>query len=148
MNSCADCGCEIRPVSTRCRTCAGLMRRAPRSHHSGYARVFRPGHPLARKDGYVALHRFVVYEAGVDVPPGYHVHHKNGNRSDNRLTNLEVISASAHSRHHVGATATNQYGTFPVLREPEARRAREAAKRARKRGRDWSPWAVHGKCGV
>ena len=29
------------------------------------------------------------------------VHHKNGNKADNRLENLEVMSLSDHTRHHV-----------------------------------------------
>lgn len=33
-------------------------------------------------------------------PKGYHVHHKNENRSDNRIENLELIERSRHLRHH------------------------------------------------
>jgi hypothetical protein len=57
---------------------------------SGYVRVFEPSHPLANADGYVLQHRKVVYDAGIEIPPGAHVHHLNRNRADNRLENLAV----------------------------------------------------------
>ena len=57
------------------------------------------------KTGYVAEHRYVVYEAGVEIPVGHHVHHLNHNKLDNRLENLEVLSNSEHiSKHHRRST--------------------------------------------
>ena len=35
-----------------------------------------------------------------NCPKGYHVHHKNEDTLDNRLENLEIISASDHIKHH------------------------------------------------
>ena len=102
-----------------------------------YIGIFRPGHPLASRDGYVLEHRLVVYEAGVAVPPGSHVHHLNHDKTDNRLENLVVLRAGDHHRHHIALTGevTNQYGTFPVITDPEARRLRsiEHCRRARAR---------------
>jgi len=37
-----------------------------------------------------------------------HVHHKNGNRRDNRLENLEVMSSSEHSREHMSPFIAKQ----------------------------------------
>jgi len=34
-----------------------------------------------------------------------HVHHKNGNRSDNRPENLELMSASEHAKEHIAPRA-------------------------------------------
>lgn len=66
-----------------------------------YKTVYKPGHPLADKQGRVATHRFVWFEANGVIPNGFHVHHKNGDMFDNRVENLEILSASSHSRHHV-----------------------------------------------
>jgi len=87
----------------------------------GYIDIWIPSHPLARSDGYVAVHRKVLYDAGVDVPLDAHVHHINGDRHDNRIENLEVLTASEHARHHINALdmIVNQSGTWPK-RVPDA----------------------------
>lgn len=106
---------------------------------NGYIELLVPGHPLATARGYVLEHRFVVYQAGISVPTGYHIHHKNGVKKDNQLENLEVVKAGDHGRLHAVArgAVTNQYGTFPVLTDEVDRRARNtrrcAAYQRRKR---------------
>ena len=70
----------------------------------GYVDLYRPGHPLARRDGYVFEHRLVLFEAGVAIPPRFQVHHRNGVRDDNRLENLGVIRIDAHTRLHAVAS--------------------------------------------
>lgn len=45
-------------------------------------------------------HRVVWEEAHGPIPKGYHVHHRNGDITDNRLENLELMSAGDHTRHH------------------------------------------------
>lgn len=46
-------------------------------------------------------HRFVWEQAYGPIPPNHVVHHKNGNKSDNRLENLELLTLSDHAKHHV-----------------------------------------------
>lgn len=48
----------------------------------------------------IRLHREVWQDANGPIPEGWHVHHKNGDKLDNRLENLELIPISEHSRHH------------------------------------------------
>jgi hypothetical protein len=67
---------------------------------TGYVRVKRPGHPEADAAGWAFEHRVVAHDALGPIPPGFHVHHKNHDRSDNRLENLEVVSPSEHHARH------------------------------------------------
>lgn len=52
-----------------------------------------------RRDGEL-LHRRVYIDAHGNPGPGWHVHHRNHDRHDNRLTNLEARVAGDHLAHH------------------------------------------------
>ena len=64
---------------------------------NGYARVRMPSHPKADNRGYVREH-VLVWERhhGVSLPKGWHVHHKNGDKLDNRPENLEAMTHQKH----------------------------------------------------
>jgi hypothetical protein len=98
----------------------------PRIMPSGYVRVWAPGHPVANKDGYALEHRKVLHDAGVTLLPGHHVHHLNGDKTDNRFENLRQVKADDHARSHAieAGVVTNQYGVFPVAQTPEEQLAR------------------------
>lgn len=133
---CSECGrrCQGR----MCADCRGWG--GPRPHAAGYRRVWCPGHPMAGKDGYALEHRKVLHDAGIEVPPDAHVHHLNGIKDDNRLSNLRVMEPEDHHREHlsVGARVINQYGTWQVLTPEERRerqRQRNRARREKERAR-------------
>ena len=59
-------------------------------------------HPKStRSDGYIQEHRLIIEEYfGRDLRSGEDVHHINGNKQDNRLTNLVVMDRGVHMRMH------------------------------------------------
>ena len=52
------------------------------------------------------LHREMYkFYTGQEIPQGYHVHHKDGNKDNNTMENFELLSNSEHSRRHGKETA-------------------------------------------
>lgn len=119
-SSCPCCGkerwVELRKASRTCKSC--WKKGKPSNHRSeaqreegldrgtiidrcGYcALLLSPNHPffpMARQAGYVFEHRLVVAQAiGRCLLPSEIVHHKNRDKKDNRLENLELVSREEH----------------------------------------------------
>ncbi|MBE5753456.1 MAG: HNH endonuclease [Clostridiales bacterium] len=66
----------------------------------GYKQVYRPGSPSARKNGYAPEHRYNYESKYGPVSRGHVVHHINGNKRDNRVSNLKDMRKNEHDRHH------------------------------------------------
>ena len=67
----------------------------------GYEDIYKPHHPNAKANGYIAEHRFIMSEF-LDRPLKKHefVHHINHNRLDNRLENIILMDSVEHNRMH------------------------------------------------
>lgn len=77
------------------------------------------------RHGGITMHRYVWQKHNGEIQPGMHVHHIDGDKSNNRIENLELLTASDHSIHHGG---TNPW----VKSEANKRQILEAGKLAKK----------------
>lgn len=67
----------------------------------GYLYILRPDHPSADTTGYIAQHRAIIEDRlGRYLGSDEHVHHKDGNKANNEIENLEVLLKSEHHRLH------------------------------------------------
>ena len=65
-----------------------------------YALHKRTGYHHGSAKGSRLLHRDMWEAANGPVPDGFVVHHVNGDKLDNRLANLDLMSIADHSSHH------------------------------------------------
>lgn len=67
----------------------------------GYVQVLVKGHPRADLNGYVFEH-IVVWEncTGIPVQKGFVVHHLDGNKQNNDISNLCLMTFGGHSTYH------------------------------------------------
>lgn len=71
-------------------------------HSSGYMMAYVPDHPRAPAEGYIHEHVVIMERAiGRYLEPNEVVHHINGNKTDNRIENLKLMTRSEHSRMHI-----------------------------------------------
>lgn len=76
--------------------CSGIGR-----HKDGYVKIrVGKGHPVADCNGWCYLHQLVWWAAGRVVPDGMILHHKNEDKTDCRIENLELVTRAEHNLHH------------------------------------------------
>lgn len=71
------------------------------SRSQSYITVYCPVHPRAWGTGYIYAHRVVMeLHLGRYLTANEVVHHKDGNKQNNAISNLELLSNEDHSREH------------------------------------------------
>ena len=72
-----------------------------RTNVAGYVYVMDKENPESIPRGYILEHRKVMSEhIGRPLAKDEIIHHRNGNKSDNRIENLQIMTQSEHSKFH------------------------------------------------
>ena len=84
-----------------------------------YKKLFLPEHPNAGTQGHVYEHRYLAEKfLGRYLTKDEIVHHKDGNKLNNSLDNLEVLSKYEHQRVHAEERALEECGNSSYMRCP------------------------------
>jgi hypothetical protein len=88
------------------------VRRQPfiRRNTDGYVQIKFRHHDDWRRDVSVLAHRVIWESEHGPVPPGLEINHRNGNKLDNRLINLEVVTHEDNVHH------AREHGLVPAPR--------------------------------
>lgn len=82
------------------------------------------------------LHRCVWEAAHGAIPEGFHIHHKDENRENNDLSNLEALSPKDHAQEHYDSASAERREAIRLNLEVAARPAASAWHRSDE-GRAW-----------
>ena len=104
------------------------FRRYPKSNNLADRRYYRPSGSHI-KDGGEALHREVWKNHNGKIPDGCHIHHIDGDPTNNDIENLECVTPEQHANRHPENNLTPE----------DVRKGIEAAKEWHRseRGREW-----------
>lgn len=113
--SCEWCGLDFvcspdvakrrKYCSWACQSVGRIKNALPRLHNGkpvildtqGYVRIYEPDNPGCYDDGWIMEHRWVIEQSiGRRLERQEHVHHVNGNKEDNCIENLVLLSCSDH----------------------------------------------------
>ena len=93
------------------------------SIHNGYRIIHKPKHRLAYKNGYVPEHRLIM-EKHINRPLKKEevIHHINGDRLDNRIENLIILTQGKHIKEHTkNYIKKMKSGEIEIIRDKKGR---------------------------
>lgn len=67
------------------------------------------GYWIATDEQGLYAHRWVWMQHHGKIPEGFHIHHKDGNKSNNSIENLQLMGESQHKRLHWKENKVNSY---------------------------------------
>ena len=117
------------------------FRRYPDANGWSDRSYFKPG-IADRQRGIQALHQEVWKRERGPIPPGWQVHHLDGNPGNNDVDNLDCLPRSAHDHHHHD-DRSESHRTPDHLAHLESIRVLAAEWHASEEGRRWH--AEHGR---
>ena len=105
-------GLEAAARKVRVRDLPGYPSMGYQLTSDGYVLLRRPDHPTADSEGYVREHRLIM-EAHIGrlLTHTEQVHHVNGDKLDNRIENLAILSCEEHSKEH-SFSRLRKHGAF------------------------------------
>ena len=112
-----------------------------RSLNNGYECVYLPKHPNARVNGYVYVHRIVMENSlGRYLDSDEHIHHLDGNKTNNQLSNLELTTASEHAKKHKGEVKPRKCATCQRSFRPEKNGAEYCSLKCSAKSQERADW--------
>jgi len=117
--------------------CVGGKTLSPKQKSSGYLEVSLS---INRKRVSRYVHRLIAETFIGPIPKGYCVNHKNGEKTDNTVSNLEIVTFSQNSKHAID----NGYYSPPIMKGEAHPRAKlcdgdvYSIRKMRKEGKKWA----------
>jgi hypothetical protein len=99
--ACVRCRPRVKPLAGRKGPDHPAWKGGRTVDRDGYIRLYLPDHPWPRKGGYVLAHVAAMeLHIGRRILPREVVHHRDHDRQNNALDNLELMDCAEHMRQH------------------------------------------------
>lgn len=99
--TCRGCNVPKKPLLGKTGESHPAWKTGQRIDKDGYIKTYCPDHPWPRRGGYVFEHvRVMELHLGRRITADESVHHKDEDKQNNALENLELMKRGEHSRHH------------------------------------------------
>ena len=100
---CRECSIKLGVWAKPKREASILWKGGRHKNPAGYILVYHPEYYRAYPDGSILEHIYVWEQVNGKLSKGWHIHHLNSIKGDNRLENLFALPPQTH-RKHWGAT--------------------------------------------